>query len=65
MKVLAIVVFIIAMCFPWVYNTGKLLNCDFKSDYRCEVIHGAGFIVPPLSFVTAWFDSDSTQGGNN
>ena len=42
----------------WVWNAVKLTSCDFESDYRCEVIHGAGLVVPPLSIVTVWFGDD-------
>ena len=44
----------------WVTNLVKFTNCDFESPYKCEVIHGAGVFVPPLSVITAWFSSDST-----
>ena len=42
----------------WVWNAAKLASCDFESNYKCEAIHGAGLIVPPLSIVTVWFDDD-------
>lgn len=42
---------------PWLINAYKFTNCDFKAPYRCEAIHGVG-VVPVLSFVTVWFDSD-------
>lgn len=42
----------------WVWNAVKLTSCDFESDYRCEVIHGAGLVVPPLSIVTVFFGDD-------
>lgn len=43
----------------WIWNAAKLTACDFESDYRCEVIHGVGLIVPPLSVVTVWFADDN------
>lgn len=42
----------------WIWNVVKLTSCDFESNYRCEVIHGAGLVVPPLSIVTVWFGDD-------
>ena len=42
----------------WVWNAVKLTSCDFESNYRCEVIHGAGLVVPPLSIVTVFFGDD-------
>lgn len=42
----------------WVWNAVKLTSCDFESNYKCEFIHGAGFVVPPLSIVTVWFGDD-------
>lgn len=41
-----------------VWNAVKLASCDFESNYKCEVIHGAGLVVPPLSLVTVWFADD-------
>ena len=42
----------------YIWNSVKFLNCDFESDYKCEIVHGIGVIVPPLSVVSVWFDSD-------
>lgn len=42
----------------WVLNAYKLASCDFEANYRCELIHGVGFIAPPLSIVTVWFGDD-------
>ena len=42
----------------WVWNAVKLTSCDFESNYKCEVIHGAGLVVPPLSIVTVFFGDD-------
>lgn len=42
----------------WVWNAVKLASCDFESNYKCEVIHGAGLVVPPLSIITVWFADD-------
>jgi len=42
----------------WIWNAAKLASCDFESNYRCELIHGAGLVAPPLSLVTVWFADD-------
>ena len=55
---LLIVVYIVCGVGAWCLNAIKLASCDFEADYRCEVIHGAGLIVPPLSIVTVWFSDD-------
>jgi len=44
---------------PYTVNGYKLSNCDFESDYKCEIIHGIGVILPPTALVTMWFGSDS------
>jgi len=49
---------IVFLMTPWVWNVEKLTECDFKSDFKCELIHGIGFAVPPTSWVTVWFDTD-------
>ena len=42
----------------WIWNAVKLTSCDFESNYRCELLHGAGLVVPPLSIVTMWVGDD-------
>ncbi len=53
-----LVIFLLAVT-PWVFNAFKFANCDFESDYKCEIIHGAGVFIPPSSFITVWFDTDT------
>lgn len=55
---LMIVVIVIGFLLPWPINAYKLSNCDFKSDYKCEVMHGIGVFVPPAAIVTVWFGTD-------
>ena len=43
---------------PYLINGYKLAGCDFESDYKCEVIHSIGVVVPPSSLITVWFDDD-------
>jgi hypothetical protein len=50
--------FLVAMSAAWAINLYKLTQCDFTSDYQCEVIHGLG-IVPPVALITVWFLDDS------
>jgi len=42
----------------WGYNISKLTECNFEADYKCEVIHGVGVIVPPSAIIAVWFDTD-------
>jgi len=42
----------------WGYNAYKLTECDFESNYKCEVIHGVGVIVPHSAIIAVWFDTD-------
>lgn len=44
----------VVLCAPWVINAVKLLDCDFKPDYKCEVVHGIGVVIPPMSYLTVW-----------
>ena len=44
----------------WGWNVIKFLSCDFKSDYKCEIVHGIGVFFPPSSVVTVWFDDDDS-----
>ena len=36
-------------------NIFKLANCDFKSPYKCEVLHAAG-IVPIVGIFAGYVD---------
>lgn len=56
-QLLVVMVFLIGIV-PWVWNGVKLLRCDFESDYKCEVIHGVGVVIPPTSLITVWFGDD-------
>jgi len=54
-----IIVILILGIIPWLVNVYKFTNCDFKEDYRCEIVHGAGVVIPPVALVTAWMDTDT------
>ena len=54
-------VLLVILFTPWVWNGYKFAQCDFESDYKCEVIHAIGVIVPPASWVTVWFDTDEDE----
>jgi hypothetical protein len=41
----------------WIGNLNKLLDCDFASPYKCEVVHAIG-IIPVASVITVWFDTE-------
>ena len=41
----------------WIINFNKLMDCDFETPYKCEIMHGIG-IVPILSILTVWTESD-------
>lgn len=57
MKTLGYLIAVLLLLTPWIINFNKLTHCDFKPDYKCEVIHAAG-LVPILSFVTVWHGDD-------
>lgn len=44
---------------PWFVNVYKVTKCDFKEDYRCEIVHGAGVVIPPVALITVWMDTDT------
>jgi len=54
------VVFIIILFVTatWLWNAYKFMSCDLSPDYKCEVVHGIGIVIPPLSVVTAWAEDD-------
>jgi len=58
MKAIFLVIGFVLLATPYVYNFVKLTDCDFESDYKCEAIHLSGAVIPPLAFITVWFDTD-------
>jgi hypothetical protein len=58
MKFSTLIIIAVFAFTPYVWNGYKLAGCDFESNYKCEVIHGIGVVIPPAAFVTAWFDDD-------
>lgn len=61
MRWAAIYVILVISLAAFAFNAYKLVRCDFKSDYKCEAIHGAGFVIPPLSWLTVWAGTDSDK----
>ena len=59
MKALAYLIITVLAITPYCWNGYKLANCDFKSDYKCEIIHGIGVVIPPSALITVWFDADN------
>jgi hypothetical protein len=59
MKISIVLIIAIIFASPWLINAYKFANCDFKSDYKCEAIHGIGIIIPPTALITFWFGSDA------
>jgi len=59
-KLMGYYIFLAVILFaPWVVNAVKLVDCDFESPYKCEAIHAIGVFIPPASYVTVWFGTDS------
>lgn len=50
--------FIVFFAVSYVTNVVKLVKCDFKPEYKEEIVHSIGLVVPPLSMVTAWVNLD-------
>lgn len=53
-----VVVWCVVSFVAWGWNAVKLTSCDFEPNYKCEFIHGAGLVAPPLSILTVWFGDD-------
>jgi len=54
------VVFMLLLVLAWAINFTKLVDCDFKADYKCEVVHGIG-VIPAAAPITVWFSFDEGQ----
>lgn len=57
MKSIIVLFIIFSTVFLYAGNIYKLTQCDFKSDYKCEILHWIG-IFPPLSLFTYWIWTD-------
>jgi len=57
-ELLVVSIFVIVVG-SWIWNAVKLISCDFESNYKCEIVHGVGVLVPPLAIVTVWFGNDA------
>jgi len=50
---------IIGLIAVWPFNLYKLTQCNWDNDnWKPEVIHTIGVVVPPASVVTVWFECD-------
>lgn len=58
LRELLVVMMVLFFGIMWLVNAAKLASCDFTHNYRCEIIHGAGLVVPALSIATVWFKDD-------
>jgi hypothetical protein len=58
MKLWKILIIFIVFVAIWITNLLKFLDCDFESNYKCEVVHGVGVFIPPVSVFTAWVKAD-------
>ena len=41
----------------YISNIVKLVNCDFKPPYKCEVVRLAG-LVPPVGAIVGWISNE-------
>lgn len=55
-----VVIAILSFPTAWLINGYKLTQCDFESDYKCEIIHGIG-LFGPLAVFTVWTNTDETD----
>jgi len=58
MKYIKIYLVISFMLIPYAFNFEKYAGCYENGNSQCEVTHGAGVFIPPLSFLTVWVKTD-------
>ena len=58
MNLRAILIILAVLFAPWCFNVYKFTQCDFVSSYKCELVHGIGIAMPPISWVAVWFGTD-------
>lgn len=47
---------LVAVCY--VNNVLDFVDCDFQAPYKCEIVHGVGVVLPPVSVVTTFVGTD-------
>lgn len=60
-KIAAVVCIWLTVLACWFGNLFGLLSCDFESDYKCEVTHGIGVVIPYAAPITVWFGDDRNK----
>lgn len=56
MKKFILVVIVLLVLAGWTMNLVKLIQCDFESPYKAEVIHTAGVFIPFVGAITGWIN---------
>lgn len=57
---LLLVAYLLALLISWPVNAYQFVSgCDFEPVGRCEIVKGAGIVVPPLSVLTVWDTTDT------
>ena len=55
-------VFIIALGYGYIMNIVKLIGCDFKPNYKCEVVHTVGLLTG-LGAITGYITINEEKEG--
>jgi len=45
---------VLYMIVAWIVNVVKLIECDFASPWKDEIVHLLG-LLPGISMITCWF----------
>ena len=54
------VAYLLALIVAWPVNAYQFVSgCDFEPVGRCEIVKGAGIVIPPLSVLTVWGTTDT------
>lgn len=57
MRIVLILLVIIGLAITgWIKSIVNLTSCDFKADYKCEVINTVGTFMPPVGSVVGWLN---------
>ena len=40
----------------WIKNISKLIDCDFESSYKTEVLRTVGIVVAPMGAIIGYMD---------
>jgi len=60
MKVITLIIIVVLIAVVpiagYVKNIARLIDCDFASPYKAEILRGVGVVMPPVGMIMGYCD---------